>query len=197
MAARDAKQRISGALLALLQTKPLEDVTVKELVSKAGVNRSTFYYHFYRVEDVIDYISELFLNNARAATTFEQGYQVGSEGEPQAAVDGASRFFAYIYQNREQLCAVVNSPQREGFYKKLVDLFVEQYRGYSHWWLQDGKLVPMRQRDRAYSTRCWAYLTIGAIEEWRLREFEETPEELSRLVWHIFTNVRGSELRVS
>ncbi len=42
------------AFLALLNTKELEYITVKEICEKAGVNRSTFYLHYETIADLLD-----------------------------------------------------------------------------------------------------------------------------------------------
>ena len=42
------------ALLALLQKKEFEYITVKEVCKKAGVNRSTFYLHYDGMPDLLD-----------------------------------------------------------------------------------------------------------------------------------------------
>lgn len=44
---------IVHGLLLLLQESPLEEITVKEIVEKAGVNRSTYYRHFSSKADVV------------------------------------------------------------------------------------------------------------------------------------------------
>lgn len=40
------KKALSDALKSLMETKPLNKITIHELVEKCGVNRKTFYYHF-------------------------------------------------------------------------------------------------------------------------------------------------------
>lgn len=47
------KNCIVESLLLLLQEKTLGEVAVKEIVEKAGVNRSTYYRHFQEKQDVI------------------------------------------------------------------------------------------------------------------------------------------------
>lgn len=42
------------ALIALLEVKDLEYITVKEICEKAGVNRSTFYLHYETVFDLVN-----------------------------------------------------------------------------------------------------------------------------------------------
>lgn len=41
------------ALLALLETKDYDYITVKEICEKAGVNRSTFYLHYETIDDLL------------------------------------------------------------------------------------------------------------------------------------------------
>lgn len=40
------KAAIKASFVKLLQTRPLKDLTVKEIVQDCGVNRNSFYYHF-------------------------------------------------------------------------------------------------------------------------------------------------------
>ena len=42
------------ALIALLEVKDLEYITVKEICAKAGVNRSTFYLHYETIADLVN-----------------------------------------------------------------------------------------------------------------------------------------------
>lgn len=52
--AKDSRQRIGQALLALLKKQDILDVTVSGLCAAAGVNRSTFYSHYDGVADVME-----------------------------------------------------------------------------------------------------------------------------------------------
>lgn len=42
------------ALLSLLETKPYDYISVKEICQRAGVNRSTFYLHYESVDDLLN-----------------------------------------------------------------------------------------------------------------------------------------------
>ena len=46
--------RMDEALIALLEKKDLEYITVKEICEKAGVNRSTFYLHYESIADLVN-----------------------------------------------------------------------------------------------------------------------------------------------
>lgn len=58
--------RMQEALVALLEEKDMEYITVKEICQRAGVNRSTFYLHYETVGDLVhetvDGINQRFLS---------------------------------------------------------------------------------------------------------------------------------------
>ena len=86
------RECIVQGLLLLLQEKPLEDISVKEIVEKAGVNRSTYYRHFREKEEVARYFYRLRLDEALA--TAYQGI---------TPLDYLAGIFARFLQYREEL----------------------------------------------------------------------------------------------
>ena len=58
-------KRMDEALIALLEEKDFEYITIKEICAKAGVNRSTFYLHYEIVNDLLEeciqYMNDNFL----------------------------------------------------------------------------------------------------------------------------------------
>lgn len=50
----NAALSMDEALIALLEMKDLEYITVKEICEKAGVNRSTFYLHYETIADLVN-----------------------------------------------------------------------------------------------------------------------------------------------
>ena len=51
--------RMDEALIALLEKKDLEYITVKEICHQAGVNRSTFYLHYESIAELLDEAMEM------------------------------------------------------------------------------------------------------------------------------------------
>jgi AcrR family transcriptional regulator len=49
----ETKLYITTALVQLLQEKPLEKISIRQVVEKAGVSRTAFYRHFNDLNDVI------------------------------------------------------------------------------------------------------------------------------------------------
>ena len=62
--------RMDEALIALLEKKDLEYITVKEICHQAGVNRSTFYLHYESITELLDETMEMI--NQRFLSYFPQ-----------------------------------------------------------------------------------------------------------------------------
>ena len=58
---RNTKKRLRESLIKLVGEKPLSAVTVSELTEDADVNRSTFYFHYKDVYDMVTEMENLFL----------------------------------------------------------------------------------------------------------------------------------------
>ena len=61
------RKAIEEAFLKLLDARPLNQITVKDIVEECGVNRNTFYYHF---QDIPMLIKDIFTE--RAETLLKQ-----------------------------------------------------------------------------------------------------------------------------
>ena len=65
---RLTKYALAQSLRKLLKERPLDKITVKDLVEDCGVNRQTFYYHFQDIYDLIAWslnteMNEILKNN--------------------------------------------------------------------------------------------------------------------------------------
>ncbi len=52
------KESLAAALKQMMNVKPIDKITVKDLVEICGVNRQTFYYHFDDVYDLLEWVFE-------------------------------------------------------------------------------------------------------------------------------------------
>lgn len=55
---RQTKQMLSLALKRLMKEKPLNRITIQELVEECGINRKTFYYHFENIYALLKWTLE-------------------------------------------------------------------------------------------------------------------------------------------
>ena len=56
--ANGTKDALASALRQMMKVKPIDRITVKDIVEICGVNRQTFYYHFDDVDDLLEWVFE-------------------------------------------------------------------------------------------------------------------------------------------
>ena len=56
--ATGTKEALAAALRKMMTVKPIDKVTVKDIVEICGVNRQTFYYHFDNVDNLLEWVFE-------------------------------------------------------------------------------------------------------------------------------------------
>ena len=54
---KDTKKMISDTFVELLEKKPFDKITIKDIVETCGINRNTFYYYY---SDIYDLLEEIF-----------------------------------------------------------------------------------------------------------------------------------------
>ncbi|WP_434654795.1 TetR family transcriptional regulator [Thermoanaerobacterium thermosaccharolyticum] len=50
------KKAMADVLKELMKTKPLNKISVQDIVDKCGLNRQTFYYHFHDIFELLEWI---------------------------------------------------------------------------------------------------------------------------------------------
>lgn len=89
---------LKKALLELLEHKPVNKITVKEVCERAGLNRATFYAHYTDCFDLLESIEEeLFGQFERSMQNYVQSFDIA------ALVDGLYG----IIQENETVCRVL------------------------------------------------------------------------------------------
>jgi len=61
----ESKQMISKAFIKLLQNKSMEEILISEITTEARIGRNTFYNHFNKKEDILDYLMQELFKEAR------------------------------------------------------------------------------------------------------------------------------------
>lgn len=74
-----SKKLINEALADLLTVKPLDKITVTDVVSRADINRGTFYAHYKDIPDVVDHLIEQTFSTIREAVITQNASNVGVE----------------------------------------------------------------------------------------------------------------------
>ena len=97
---RITKRTIREALIELLQTYPLSDISVTALCDHADVNRSTFYSHYENLYGVLDEIEENFLQHV----SYIRGNATKEENLRQF-----DSYMEYIAQHRDEFLALLSN----------------------------------------------------------------------------------------
>ena len=159
MKERSVTSDITDALFELLKTKELPQITVTELIKKAGVCRASFYRNFYLTEDVIrQYGSDMYAKINRTIPLNPGGIY-----EHILAVN------TYLYTQRERLALI----EKRGLYHLMEDPIMEQ-------------CVFQLQRLGVWSNHYQAEFYAGAVTHmlrvWARRSFAESPAEITRII---------------
>ncbi len=102
---------IKASFLKLLGQRPLNQITVKDIVEDCGVNRNSFYYHF---EDLPALLEEII--GEQAAVLMARHPTIDSVEE------GCGAIVEFVSQNRRAVYHIYNSLSRDVFERHLMKL---------------------------------------------------------------------------
>lgn len=112
------KRALAASIKTLLEKKPLDRITIKDITDECGVTRNTFYYHFQDVYDLLSYIFR------EQADTVLREYADG---------DDWKGFFlnilTYFYENSKMIENVYYSLRQEElemYIKRMVGMYALQ-----------------------------------------------------------------------
>lgn len=150
--ASTTKESLGAALKQMLAVKPIEKITVKDLVEICGVNRQTFYYHF---DDVYDLLEWVFEEDANHVLPHEVVYEHWRED--------VMVFFTYLMDNSSFALSIYNSQSRTymlRYYKRRLQGIIRSFAVI---------VCEERNIDRAdfeFVVELYANMVVGLISQW-------------------------------
>lgn len=160
--AGSTKEALGNALKKLLALKPIDKITVKDLVEECGVNRQTFYYHF---DDVYDLLEWVFEEDANRVLPEEIHYDQWREN--------VLLFFHYLYENKTFVLNIFNSQNRAyllRYFKRRLHYCIHGFAVI----VADGKNVEWS--DLEFVCEFYANGIVGLISQWLDMNMELHPE---------------------
>ena len=160
-------QAISGALKQLMTQKPLERITVAEIMDTCGMRRQHFYYYF---TDIYDLLRWTFEKEALELLQQQQGVSPWQ--------DGFLHLFQYINQNRAVCLCALDSLGKESL-KRLLEADVSSIvdRAVRQAAVENG--LPAHSPEVEVVICLVTIMMAGAVESWLRGELTQTPEELT------------------
>lgn len=177
-------QAISGALKQLMTQKPLERITVAEIMDTCGMRRQHFYYYF---TDIYDLLRWTFEKEALELLQQQQGVSPWQ--------NGFLHLFQYINQNRAVCLCALDSLGKESL-KQLLEADVSIVdRAVRQTAVENG--LPAHSPEVEVVICLVTIMMAGAVESWLRGELTQTPEELTRRIDMMFQDyIRGVALRL-
>ena len=93
---RNTKTLLRGALIEIMQEKPVGRIHVNEVCEKAGINRGTFYAHYADVQQLQEQVFDEFLG--KIGEIMDSSNPIPGS---QDAIARMTRILRYVYDNRQ------------------------------------------------------------------------------------------------
>lgn len=146
------KKAIEEAFLSLLDERPLNKITVKDIVEACGINRNSFYYHF---QDLPALLEEIIAQ--RVQELIDQHPTIDSVED---CFDAALEF---VLDHRRAVLHIYNSLSRDVFQRYLMDVCQYVVAAYVGSALEGRE---MSGEDKAVFIRYHKCACFGAVIDW-------------------------------
>lgn len=185
-ASNAAKRQICTVLKELMTQKPLNRITVAEIMRGCGMARQHFYYHF---DDVYDAVRWIFEEEAVALLREHEGVMLWQ--------DGLLQLFQYLQENRAVCLCALHSISREHlkrFFQTDVHVIIQG----TIQRIVEELNYHVSEEEVDLLTKFYVGALASMMEEWLLGNIQETPEELIRFADQLLKDhVRGAALRMA
>lgn len=163
------QKAIKASFLKLLNERPLNKITVRDIVEDCGINRNSFYYHFQDIpallEEMVVEQTSAIIESYPSITSLEECFRAA---------------FDYALQNQKAIFHIYNSVNRDVFERELLKLCGGVVNTYIQTAFSDS---PMNAKDAAVLARFIKCELFGIIIEWMNSGMEEAAiEDLSRVI---------------
>ncbi len=153
MSASDrTRQLLADKLIEMSETKPIQEIRVKDLCAASGTDRSTFYYHF---KDKYDLVAWIFMQ------LFERERSLSSIENSEEMIEGMLRSF---WKERAFFRNALKDRSQNSLDTYLLDFYVRsehevicRYRG-----------AETLDEETEYVIRQYSYGCLGTTIEWIL-----------------------------
>ncbi len=164
------KRVLRECLFELLETNTIDEISVKELTEKADVNRSTFYFYYKDIADMVMQIQNEIFEVFYETVMAEQGLFVTVED----FTDYILRFLCFCKEYASICKFVVSNDPNNFLSNKIKDSLLEH--------VPDSSKVFPETDARSYLT-CFAVSAVWqTIIKWMYDGMKVSPEEMAKFL---------------
>jgi AcrR family transcriptional regulator len=176
------RERLGDALIALMHERNFDDITVKDVLDRAGVSRSTFYVHYSDKDDLFLSDVEDFLENVSTA--------LKRQGANPKRLLPVHEFLAHIRDARELYAAFVKSGKIHDFRALGQGLFARSIEE-----RMQVSAVPLNPISRSAHAHALAGSFFSLLDWWIDKGMEADPKEMDnlfhRMAWRGLVNQKN------
>jgi len=171
------RNRLGMAFLELIHERPIEDVTVQDVLDRASVGRSTFYLHFRDKNDLLLSQLERFGEHMSTWLIVNQ--------EKSLRVAPVAEMFAHVEQQRKLYCILRDAGRLNDFFDLAQEYFA---RGIEQRLIDSSRLSKLSKLELAARANALAGSLLSLLRWWMDR-IEKEPaaamdEMFHRMVWN-------------
>lgn len=173
---RRTRDALGDALVALMQEKPFDTITVQDVLDRAKVGRSTFYAHYSDKDDLLMSDAEEFFESVAMLLSVR--------GDTSERVFPVREFFGHIIEAKTFVDALVSSGKMNDNMELARGLFA---RGIERRLAELPKGQGIPENERPPVAFAYAGALLALLQWWVDRGMKQTPAEMDqlfhRLVW--------------
>jgi len=174
---RRTRERLGNALVALIQEKPINSVTVQDVLDRSSVGRSTFYLHFRDKDDLLLSQLENFLEMMSTALSVRR--------EDSHRVVPVAELFAHIGNQTMLYRTLADSGHLNDFFDLAQGYFA---RGIERRLTESKRLPNLSQGELDARAYALAGSILSLLRWWLERGAKESPHAMDtlfhRMVWN-------------
>src|SRR5271157_859626 len=165
--ARRTRNRLGMAFLELIHEKPIEEVTVQDVLDRANVGRSTFYLHFRDKNDLLLSQLERF---GEHMSTF-----LSVQKEKSLRVAPVAEMFAHIEQQKKLYRILADAGRLNDFFDLAQEYFA---RGIAQRLKESKRLPDLPQPELAARANALAGSLLSLLRWWLDHGAKEPPQSM-------------------
>ena len=173
---RRTRDALGDALVALMQEKPFDTITVQDVLDRAKVGRSTFYSHYSDKDDLLMSDAEEFFESV--------AMMLSVRGDTSDRVFPVREFFGHIVEAKQFVDALVSAGKMNDNMELARGLFA---RGIERRLAELPKGQGISEHDRPAIAFAHAGALLALLTWWVDRGMKQPPAEMDelfhRLVW--------------
>ena len=120
---RNTKRRLRDGLLQLMESRPINEISVKELTELVDVNRGTFYFHYADIYELLHAIEDEFFTQFDSTLNQTPSLEAGEDHPYLTSI------FGCLAENRD-LCRIMLGPNGDMQFVERVKRLVDERCSY-------------------------------------------------------------------